>query len=106
MDDLGTGHCHPQDLLRDALQQKANRTKRERNAEYQHRYRATQRQRQIKADLKRVREFVQTCKTTRGVSPMLEDVLEGLHMGRRRWNTLVNWEIEHYDHPQATDLTA
>ena len=87
-------------------QQKANRTKRERNAAYQRTLRATRRERQIKVDLKRVREFVQTCKTTRGVSPMLEDVLEGLHMGRRRWNTLVNREIEDYGHPQTTDLTA
>jgi hypothetical protein len=37
---------------------------------------------------------------------MLEDVLKELDMGRRRWNTLVNREIEDYGHPQATDLTA
>jgi uncharacterized Zn finger protein (UPF0148 family) len=57
-------------------QQKANRTKRERNAAYQRSYRDRQRQRQITADLQRVREFVQTWKTTSGVSLLREDVLE------------------------------
>jgi hypothetical protein len=86
-------------------QQKANPTKRKQNAANVRAHRARQRQKQIKADLKRVREFIQTFKTTRGVSPMLEDVLKELDMGRRRWNTLVNWEFKQCDHPQDTDLT-
>jgi hypothetical protein len=89
-----------------SCQQKANPTKRTQNAANVRAHRVRQRQRQIKADLKRVREFIQTFKTTRGVSPMLEDVLKELDMGRRYWNTLVNWEIKQYGHPQTTDLTA
>ena len=96
--------ARPQTYCMRSCQQKANPTKARKNAEYQRTYRATQRERQIKADLKRVGEFIQTFKTTRGVSPMLEDVLKELDMGRRYWNTLANWEIKQYGHPRDTNL--
>lgn len=83
---------------------KANPKRRAQNAEYQRTHRATQRERQIKAELKRVSEIKQAFITDTGESPMVEDVLARLHIGRRRWTTLVKWEIEQYGHPQATDL--
>jgi hypothetical protein len=85
---------------------KANPTRRTQNAAYQHRHRATLREKQIKADLKRVGEIKQAFITEISESPMVEDVLERLHIGRRRWNKLVNWEIEQYGHPRDTDLTS
>jgi hypothetical protein len=89
-----------------SCQQKANPMKRQQNAAYQRAYRARQQQGQIKEDLKRVREFKQAFITNMGEPPMLEDVLEKLHITRRSWNTLVNWEIEKYGHPRDTNLPA
>jgi Family of unknown function (DUF6076) len=96
--------ARPQAYCTTPCQQKANPTKAQKNAEYQRKYRATQRKKQIKKDLERVSEFRQEFITARGVSPMVEDVLARLHIGRRRWNTLVNWEIDQYGSQRATDL--
>jgi len=85
---------------------KANPTERTQNATYQRRHRAIRREKQIKADLKRVGEIKQAFMTEMSESPMAEDVLERLHIGRRRWNRLVNWEIAQYGHPRDTDLKA
>jgi hypothetical protein len=98
--------ARPQTYCMTSCQQKANPTKRRQNAAYQRTYRAGQQQSQIKEDLKCVREFKQVFITAMGEPPTLEDVLEKLHIARRRWNRLVNQEIEQYDHPRDTDLTA
>jgi len=88
-----------------SCQQKANPTKAQKNAAYQRTHRATQRERQLKADLQRVGKVKQEFITTTGAPPPVEDILARLHFGRRRWNMLVNWEMEQHDPPWVTDLT-
>ena len=91
---------------RTSCQQQANPTKAQKNAAYQRTHRATQRERRLKADLQRVGKVKQEFITTTGAPPLIEDILARLPFGRRRWNTLVHWEIEHYNSPWVTDLTS
>jgi Family of unknown function (DUF6076) len=79
---------------------KGNATQRERNAAYVRRHR----EKQIRADLSKVREAKVQLRAVGAKELELKWVLEEAGITKRRYNTLRQWEQKRYGKPRATAL--
>jgi Family of unknown function (DUF6076) len=79
-------------------------SRREADADYHRRYRKKRREKLIQENLEKVQEAKARLRALGEEHLALGWVLEEAKIGKKRWNSLRRYEVEHYGESRATDL--